>query len=167
MQRHAQRRADDLVGQRIVEGHGPGHVGLAAIAAAGGEAADAAEGVSQRQAGSKHIAGAQHRHIVAAHVPDAHDQRQHESAGPHASRLQGREAEDLCRVLAVVAEVDQDHQHLGADNAGQNGDDAEVPELVGIEALLAAELDDEQQAKDQAQGGHQPVGRKAETAKVK
>ena len=64
-------------------------------------------------------------------------------------------------------QVDQHHQNLGADNAGKDGDDAEVPELVGIEALLAAELDDEQQAEDQAKRGHQAIGRKIETAKVK
>ncbi len=70
-------------------------------------------------------------------------------------------------MLAVVAEVHQDHQDLGAGNAGEDGDDAEVPELVGIESLLATKLDDEHEAKDQAQGGHQPIGGKAEVANVK
>src|SRR5271157_461289 len=70
-------------------------------------------------------------------------------------------------MLAVVAEVNQYHQDFGAEDAGQDGDDTEVPEFVGIEALLAANLNDEHQAEDQAQGGHQAVGRQAEIAKVK
>src|SRR5271165_1034325 len=70
-------------------------------------------------------------------------------------------------MLAVVAELNQYHQDLGAEDARQDGDDAEVPELVGIEALLAADLDDEHEAEDQAQGGHQAVRRQAEIAKVK
>ena len=63
--------------------------------------------------------------------------------------------------------VGDEHQQLGADNAGENGDDAKVPKLVGIKALFAAEFDDEQQAKNQAQRSHQAVGRKTETAKMK
>ena len=70
-------------------------------------------------------------------------------------------------MLAVIAKFNQHHQDLGAEDARQDGDDAEVPELVRIKALLPANLDDEQQAKDQAQGGHQAVGRQAEIAKVK
>ena len=66
----------------------------------------------------------------------------------------------------VVAKVDQDHQDLGAEDAGENGDDAEVPELVGIEALLAAKLDDEQQAEDQAERRHHAIGGKVEIAKM-
>ncbi len=49
----------------------------------------------------------------------------------------------------------------------KNSDDAEVPELVGIETLLAAELDDKQQAENQAKSRHQAICRKIETAKVK
>src|SRR5208337_5110431 len=70
-------------------------------------------------------------------------------------------------MLAVVAELNQYHQDLGAEDAGQDGNDTEVPELVGIEALLAANLNDEHEAEDQAQGGHQAVGRQAEIANVK
>ncbi len=67
----------------------------------------------------------------------------------------------------VIAEVDQDHQHFRAHYAGENGDQAKVPELVGIETLLAAESNDEQQAEDQAQRRHQAIGREVKTAKVK
>ncbi len=66
----------------------------------------------------------------------------------------------------VIAKVDQDHQELGAQDAGQDGDDAKVPELVGIKALLAAKLHDEQKPEDQAERGHRAVGRNAETAKM-
>src|SRR6516162_10398560 len=80
MQRYAQRRAYNLSGQRILEGHGPGDVGLASPAATGGEAADAAEGVSQSQPGGEHVAGGQHGQVVAPHVPHAHEDCQHQSA---------------------------------------------------------------------------------------
>ncbi len=66
----------------------------------------------------------------------------------------------------VIGQVDQHHQDLRAEDAGENRDDAEIPKLVGIEALLAAELDDEQQPEDQAQGRHQAICRQIETAQV-
>ena len=167
VQRYVERGPDDLLGQRIVEGHGPRHVGFAAPATASGEATDAAERVSQRQSWRKDVAGPQHGQIVAAHVPDAHDQCEHKAARPHATRLEGREAEDLSRVFAIVSEIHEDHQDLRANNAGENRNDAKVPKLVGIESLLATELDDKHEAKDQAQGGHQSVGGQAKIANVK
>src|SRR5271165_6615132 len=70
-------------------------------------------------------------------------------------------------MLAIVAKFNQHHQDLGPDDARQDGDDAEVPELVRVKPLLPANLDDEQQAEDEAQRCHQAVGGETEVAKVK
>ncbi len=70
-------------------------------------------------------------------------------------------------MFAIVSEIHEDHEDLRANNAGEDGDDAKVPKFVGIEALLTTELDDEHEAKDQAQGGHQSVGGQAKIANVK
>src|SRR5664279_1982404 len=69
-------------------------------------------------------------------------------------------------MLAVVAEIHQDHQDLGAQHAGQNGDDAEVPELVGIESLLASHVQDDHEAADQSQRGHHAIRGEIEIAEV-
>src|SRR5271167_2028650 len=70
-------------------------------------------------------------------------------------------------MLAIVAEFNQHHQYLGAEDTRQDGDDAEVPELLRVKSLLPANLDDEQQAEDEAQGCHQAVGGETEVTKVK
>src|SRR5208283_3864869 len=70
-------------------------------------------------------------------------------------------------MLPVIAKFNQHHQDLCAKDTRQDSDDAEVPELVRVEALLLANLDDEQQAKDEAQSGHEAIGRETEVANVK
>ena len=70
------------------------------------------------------------------------------------------------RVLPEIG-IGRQQQQFRSNYARQNRDDAEVPKLVGIKALLAAQLGNEQQTKNQAKGRHQTVGGKIETAKVK
>src|SRR5271165_3708533 len=70
-------------------------------------------------------------------------------------------------MLPVIAKLNQHHQDLGAEDTSQDSDNAEVPELVRVKALLLANLDDEQQAEDKAQRCHQAIGRETEVANVK
>jgi hypothetical protein len=53
-------------------------------------------------------------------------------------------------MLAIIAEIHKYHQNLRPDDAGEDSNDTQVPELVRIKALLAAEPYHQHKAEDEA-----------------
>ena len=62
--------------------------GRLAIATAGGEASNAADGVPYREAGRKPVPGRQRRHTVLADIPDRRHRRADQSTGENSTGLQ-------------------------------------------------------------------------------
>lgn len=69
-------------------------------------------------------------------------------------------------MLAVISELVEDVENFGADNAREDRDDPKVPELLGIKALLAADVDDKHQPENEAERGHHAIGRQGKMANV-
>ena len=113
VQRDAERRADVGGGQRVgeVTAHGTS-VGLA-VAAAGGEAAEPAGDVAERDARREHIAGRPERQAVSGDVPEGHADREDQAAVEHAARPGQRQ--QVGRRAAELVEVDDQQQQLRAD----------------------------------------------------
>src|SRR5208282_3935533 len=122
--------------QRIREDDAPEVIGRFAVTAACREATEASEDVAKGQRGSEGVGGAQHRHAMAPHVPPRHEEGANQSAGKYASRLQRVEAENLPPVVGVVAPVVDDVKNLRPDNSGQDNENAKIPGIVAVDALL-------------------------------
>src|ERR1035438_9191285 len=118
----------------------------------GREAAETAQSVAKREARSEAVSRAQNRHVMTAHVPSCHDERSNQSAGEYSACLQGIEAENLAPVIGVTAPVIDDVENFRADDPGENNQDAKVPGIVAVDALLfgVANADPES---DQDSGG--------------
>src|SRR6266403_2099849 len=92
--------------------------------------------MTEGKAGCESIAGAQRRHVTAPHVPGRHEKGANQSARKNSSRLQSVEAEDLAPVARVSIPLIDDEQDLGAKNSRQNDQDAQVPGIIAVDALL-------------------------------
>src|SRR5579862_811688 len=114
-----------------------------AIAASGGETADAADGVSERQARRESIAGSEWRHVIFPHIPSRGGECGEQASGKNPSRLQRVEAENIAEIVFVEAPVIDDVEDLCADDAAKNDENAEVPSLFAVvaEPLRVAHAD--------------------------
>ena len=92
VQRHAERRADVGGGERIGERDAHGTRRRLAVAAAGEQAAEAADDVAERDARREHVAGRPQRQADAADVPERDDDREDQAAVEHAARARQRRA---------------------------------------------------------------------------
>ena len=149
-QRNAQRRVHQLA-ERIGENHSPEMRRGLAIAAAGGEASDAPDGVAQRQPRRERVTGCQRRHAMFADVPRRRRKAADQSPGKHSARLQRAQAENFAGMGSVGAPVIDDVKNLGADNAAQHDDNAQIPGVVTVDALLPGVADADPQPNQHAQ----------------
>ena len=118
MQRLAERHSDQVVRHRIAESHCPRQMAFHAPAAAGGEAAQAADTVAERNTRGEDIGGAPERQAALPHVPPGDGQRRDQSAIENTSGLERIESEDLAGILAV-ARIDDHHHQFGAHDGRQ------------------------------------------------
>ena len=88
-------------------------------------------------------------------------------AGKNSSRLQRVEAENLAPVIGVAAPVVDDVENLGANDSGQHHEDAEVPGVIAIDALLFRIADADPEPEQHAGGDQHTIGRQVEIANVK
>ncbi len=163
----AERSSTDGIRQRIREDHAPEMIGRLAVTAARRETTKATENVAKGKPRSETIGGPQHRHVMAPHVPDGREERGNQPAGKHASRLQRVQAENLPPVVGVGAPVVDDVKNFRADNSGENNEDAEIPGIVAIDALLLGIADTDPKSDQYARGDQDTIGRQVETANVK
>src|ERR1039458_9525447 len=132
----AERSSTDGIRQRIREDDAPEVICRFAVTAAGRETTEASEDVSKGQPGSEGVGGAQQRHAMTPHVPDRREERGNQSAGKYASRLQRVEAENLPPVVRVGAPVVDNVKNLRPDNSGEDNENAKIPGIVAVDALL-------------------------------
>src|SRR5579864_9417054 len=97
-----------------------------AVAAARGEAPDAADGVTQGQAGGEGVAGAESREMIFPDIPGGGREGSEEATGKNSAGLQRCNAEDIAEMIFVDAPVIDDVEDLGADNSAEHDENAEV-----------------------------------------
>src|SRR5208282_515625 len=163
----AERRSTDGIRQRIREDNAPEVIGRFAVTAACREATEASEDVAKGQSGSEGVGGAQRRHAMALNVPRRHEERADQSAGKYASRLQRVEAENLPPVVRVAAPVVDDVKNLRPDNSGKDNENAKIPGIVAVDALLLRIAHADPNPDQHARGDQDTVGGQVETANVK
>src|SRR5438067_11998029 len=95
MYRNVERRAHQLVRERILECDRPGNVRFLAIAATRSKAAQPSKCVTEGNARREYVTSAQYRHLVASDVPQARDNGSNQAAIENAACLQHSQAEDL------------------------------------------------------------------------
>src|SRR5580658_61808 len=131
-----ERSSADGIRQRIREDDSPKVIGRFAVTAACRETTEASKNMPKSQPRSKAIGGAQHRHVIAPHVPGRCEERGNQAAGKYASRLQRVEAENLAPIVGVISPVIDDVKNLRPDNSGEHDQDAKIPGIVAVDALL-------------------------------
>src|SRR5579872_1294591 len=132
------------------------------VAASGGEAADAADGVSQGEAGGEGVASSQRRHVMFPDIPSGGHERGQQASGKNSAGLQRIDAEDLPEIVLVDAPIVDDVQDLRADNAAEHDQNAQVPRLVAVNAEALGIADADPEADQDAQGDEESVGWKEE-----
>ena len=142
-------------------------MGHFAVAAAGGETANASNGMAQGKARRKGVHGAQRWQLVSAHVPGGCEQGSNQSAGKNASGLQRVETENVGRNGSVMAPVVHDVQDLGADDAAEDDEDAKVPGAVEDRCRDFGIAHADPKADQHADGHQHSVGGQREIAKMK
>ena len=153
--------------QRIGKSDSPEMIGRFAEAAAGGETADASDGVAESKPGRECIADAERGNLVTMDVPCGGGEGSDEAAGEDAPCLQGVEAEYLARIGDVPAEIHEDIKNFRSDNAGENDRDAEVPGVVRVNSLAFRKLYADPEADKDAKRDEKTIGRRAETSDMK
>src|SRR5205807_5106117 len=103
LERVAQRSPYQLLRQRIFKGDAPEVVSGFAVTASGCEAAKSSDRVAHGEARRECVASGERRHVMLAQKPGRSDEGANQTAGKYASRLQCRQAENLSRMLRVVA----------------------------------------------------------------
>jgi len=150
VERDAERHAGELVGTWVGEGDGPRTVAEPAPAAAGSEAAKAADGVAQCDTGRKDIDSFEPGKPLALHVEPGEAQRSEEAAIVDAGGEERIEREDASGISQVVVGVQDEHQNLGAGEPGEGAIDGEVRDLFHVEPGTAGQTGDDGDARQEA-----------------
>ena len=167
LKRYAQRSIGVRISDRIGKGHSPEMMGGLAIAASGGKTSHAPDGVSQGQAGREGVPGGKRGHTVPAHVPRSRHRRADQPSRENPSGLQRGPAEDVAGMGGVVAPIVDYVQDLGADDAAQDYQNAQVPGVVLIDSLLAGVANADPEADQDSRGNQQSVSGEEELADMK
>src|ERR1700730_15075765 len=163
----SERRSTDGIRQRVHEDHAPEVIGRLTVTAACRETTEASKNVAEGKPGGEAVGGTQDRHVMTPHVPDRPKERGNQSAGEYASRLQRVEAEILPPVVGVAAPVVDDVKNFCPDNSGEDNEDAKIPGIVAIDALLLGIADADPEPDQHARSDQDSVGGQVETANMK
>ena len=134
-----------------------------APAAARRKAADAADGLAERDAGRENIAGGEDRQMLTAHVQNGRDERDQEAALVNAGGLQRAEREQRTRVVPIGLEIEQDHEQLGACQPGQRAIDGQIGNQLRRKTGALSQTGDNPQRGQKPDGDQRSVGRNKET----
>jgi len=164
---HAERCSTDRIRQWICEDNAPRMIRGFSVTAARGKTTKTAEHMAKRQPRSETIRSAQHRHVVTPHIPHRCEQSGNQSAGKYAPCLQRVEAENLASIAGVSAPVIDDVQNLGADNSGEHNENAKIPGVIAIDALLLRIAHADPKSDQHAGSDQHAISRQVETAYLK
>ncbi len=109
-----------------------------APATAGRKTAEAADGLAERNARRENVAGRKHRQVLAPHVQHRDHESHQKTALIHARSLQSLERKELLPAAPIVAEIEQDHEQLGAGESGERAVDRQIGDVFGREAGRAS-----------------------------
>src|SRR5215469_5100609 len=96
--------------------------------------------MTERNGRRKDVGGGPCGQTGAPYVPPGNRKRSDETAIEHAAGLEGGKGEYLCRMFAVVAEIDQEHHELRAHDSRQSAVDAEIGDVIRVQAGPAGEV---------------------------
>lgn len=130
--------------------------GGAAVAAAIHEAADAANGVADGEAGDGVVGNGEDGLAVAAGEEDEGEGGEDEAAVEDEAAL--IDADDFEGVGGEVGGIGHDEGDAGADDAGEHKPDAEVGGIFGISGRFAAKPAPGEDGADEAEGGAEAIG---------
>src|SRR5581483_3324611 len=147
-----------------MEGHSPPVMSGLAVAASGGEATDASDGVTKSEARSECITGTERRHMFSVHVPRGGDERREQAPGKDSSRLQRGDAENLARMCRVVAPLVNDVKNLRAQDSAEDNQDPEIPSLVTVVAEALGISNADPKTQEHTQRNKESVCREEETS---
>ncbi len=156
---------DVLFGELVVERNPPGHRRRLAKAAAGEEAAEPADDVAERDPRREDIGHRPGGHLVAPHVPERDGDCRDQSAIE--DTCGAKQVEELLPVPPELVALDDDEHQLGADEGADDDPDAQIHDLVRVEAALSTPDDRELEAKQVRGCEQQPVRVDREPANLK
>ncbi len=161
---NVERHAHVLVRLRVGERDRPGERALAAPAAAREEAADAAQGLPERDGRRRDVGEREERDLALAKEHDRGHERADQAAVEHAAGP--REVLQAAPGRDVLRPFDDHEEELRSHESRQEKPDADVRRGIGRDAEGARAPPHEPQARDEAEGHHHPVARKGEAADV-
>ncbi len=164
---YPQRSSGDGVREWIVERYGPPVMGRLTVAASGGEASQAPKSVTESKAGGKSVDGAERGHVIFAHVPSGGQEGGEQPSRENSSGLQCIDAEDLADMGGVIAPLVDDVENLGAQDAAQNDENAQVPSLVRVIAEAFCVADTDPKTEQDSKRNEESIGRQEETSDMK
>ena|SRR5580704_8357403 len=115
--------------------------------------------MANSEARRERITRGQRGKVVPPDIPDRREQSGHESTRKYSASLQRVDAEDVGGMCGVQAPVVDDVQDLGADDSAQHHQNAEIPGLLAIDALLFGVANADPEAEENAQRNQKTVGR--------
>ncbi len=118
-------------GVDVGEGHRPGDLRRLPPAAAGGEAAEPPDRLTEHDARHEHVGRLPPGQVVPPRVPPGHEDPPDQAAVEDAPALE--DGADVPRVAAEVAPVDGDEHQLRPDEAGNQDPDRHVGDAVRVE----------------------------------
>ena len=124
VERDIERDADIVIGILIGEGDSPRQRGRLAVAAAGRQASEAADGLSQGDSGRGEIGHRPARAASFLQIPGRGSQCQQQAAVINPGGTKRRERKDLPEVLGVILEIREKQNDLCAHQGGKNNDQA-------------------------------------------
>ena len=142
---YVQGRAGDGVRERITEDDTPPMMSWFAVATSGGETTETANGVTKSEPRGEGITRTQRGHVMLPDVPCGCYERQEQASRENASSLKRVDAEDFRGMSGVVAPFVDYVEHLGAQDAAKDYENAEIPGVVAVvsEALRVTHADPE------------------------
>ena len=147
--------------------HAPPVMGFFPIAASGGEAANAADGVAQGQPRCERVAGSESRHMILPDIPGCGYERRQQASGKDSAGLQGVDAENLRGVGRVVAPLVNDVKHLRPDDPAKHHENAEIPSLIPVNSQALGVAYADPQTDQDSQGNQESIRRQKELPDMK
>src|SRR5258708_37687607 len=125
--------------KQVLERHSPEVVCGLTVAAACRKAPQSADGVTHCQAGCEGIASGERRHMMLAKKPRRHGKRRNQTAREYTAGLKRLEAENFAQILTksvTRVPVQNDIEHLCANNSGQHDRYPEIPCVLRFDPLF-------------------------------
>src|SRR3989442_1051832 len=158
MQRNTERGSGQVLRDRIGKRDAPGNTRRLPVAASGGKAAQASDGMAQGARWRIEVQDRQRVQLVPPGINDADQRSAQECAVKNSAGKQRAEAEDFTRVVRVVLPLSEDEPHFCAGKCGENGVDTNGPNLFRVESQLRRPPPPQPQSGEHRYGNQRAVG---------